>query len=134
MKGLRTHLLNMVFYTSFSAKKDRVELKKLHQIHQMIIIKDSRGNNDLVRKVLINLVSFFHVNLKREKFSIDKTKEQLFDNLILKINKLHRKGKTVWLNQIFERLEAYAISSTLKLNDEPVRLKSLQNSIGKELF
>lgn len=113
MRGLRTRILYLILQNIQENNKIRIQ-----EINKAMIIKNNNGSKQIIRRSLLNFINIFNINIKIEKFQPQTKYENLYDKLIIKINKLYRKKDIHQLNEICHLLKDLAISSLHKNNIE----------------
>lgn len=113
MRGLRTRILYLILQNIQENNKIRIQ-----EINKAMIIKNNNGSKQIIRRSLLNFINIFNINIKIEKFQPQAKYENLYDKLIIKINKLYRKKDIHQLNEICHLLKDLAISSLHKNNIE----------------
>lgn len=113
MRGLRTRILYLILQNIQENNKIRIQ-----EINKAMIIKNNNGSKQIIRRSLLNFINIFNINIKIEKFQPQTKYENLYDKLIIKINKLYRKKDIHQLNKICHLLKDLAISSLHKNNIE----------------
>lgn len=113
MRGLRTRILYLILQNIQENNKIKIQ-----EINKAMIIKNNNGSKQVIRRSLLNFINIFNININIEKFQPQTKYENLYDKLIIKINKLYRKKDIHQLNEICHLLKDLAISSLHKNNIE----------------
>lgn len=113
MRGLRTRILYLILQNIQENNKIKIQ-----EINKAMIIKNNNGSKQVIRRSLLNFINIFNININIEKFQPKTKYENLYDKLIIKINKLYRKKDIHQLNEIYHLLKDLAVSSLHKNNIE----------------
>ncbi len=113
MRGLRTRILYLILQNIQENNKIKIQ-----EINKAMIIKNNNGSKQIIRRSLLNFINIFNININIEKFQPQTKYENLYDKLIIKINKLYRKKDIHQLNEIYHLLKDLAVSSLHKNNQE----------------